>query len=289
MFDKFKCVIFYSPDYIAARHPFDTTRKAGWIAESLRQRPISGVDIVRPRPLTVGELNEVHEMSYIRAVQTGSPRGAAQQQGFSWDPGIWKMAKATNGGAVAAALQAMTDSCRVSGSLSSGLHHARCGHGAAFCTFNGLALAAKTALKFGAKDVLILDLDAHCGGGTHSLVLSDHRIRHLDISTCDFDSFKSNKRSTSTVVKSRHDYLPAIVQALEILPRFGLCLYNAGMDPFGFVDFDVLRKREQLVFEWARETNTPIAFVLAGGYTGEDLPREGLVDLHRMTIEEAVK
>jgi len=50
------------------------------------------------------------------------------------------------------------------GSLSSGLHHARRTHGAGFCTFNGLALAALTALEVltaGAQRVLILNLDAH--------------------------------------------------------------------------------------------------------------------------------
>ena len=75
------------------------------------------------------------------------------------------MVCASNGGAVAAARAARAGG--VAGSLSSGLHHAGRDRGAGFCTFNGLVLAARAALSEGAARVLVLDLDAHCGGGTH--------------------------------------------------------------------------------------------------------------------------
>jgi acetoin utilization deacetylase AcuC-like enzyme len=42
-----------------------------------------------------------------------------------------------------------------------------------------------------------------------------------------------------------------------------------------------------LVFEWARAHGLPVAFVLAGGYTGAALARAELVDLHLLTIEAA--
>ena len=43
-----------------------------------------------------------------------------------------------------------------------------------------------------------------------------------------------------------------------------------------------------MVFEWCRENSFPVAFVLAGGYTGGRLSQEGLTNLHRLTIEAAV-
>ena len=76
------------------------------------------------------------------------------------------MVLSSNGGAVAAGLAALEHG--VAGSLSSGLHHARREKGAGFCTFNGLVIAAREALTAGARSVLILDFDAHCGGGTRS-------------------------------------------------------------------------------------------------------------------------
>src|SRR5260370_35742530 len=85
------------------------------------------------------------------------------------------MVLSANGGAVAAGLAALEQG--VAGSLSSGLHHARHARGAGFCTFNGLVIAAREALAAGAASVLILDLDAHCGGGTASLIAEYPSIR----------------------------------------------------------------------------------------------------------------
>ncbi len=42
-----------------------------------------------------------------------------------------------------------------------------------------------------------------------------------------------------------------------------------------------------MVFAWARDQRVPIAFVLAGGYLGPRLDRDGLVALHRLTVEAA--
>ncbi len=52
------------------------------------------------------------------------------------------------------------------------------------------------------------------------------------------------------------------------------------LSPAG-IGIDVLRERETIMFEWARGRGLPVAFVLAGGYVGGALDRDGLVDLHR--------
>ena len=140
--------VFYSPVYVGSAHVFETTRKAQWIADSLGSVPIGGIELVSPSSLSYDQLVQVHDPAYVRAVETGVPRSLAESQGFRWDAGLWPMVCASNGGAVAAALAALqTD---VAGSLSSGLHHARREHGAGFCTFNGLAIAAREALAVGA-------------------------------------------------------------------------------------------------------------------------------------------
>src|SRR5262245_8968167 len=118
--------VFYSSDYVLSGHSFDTTRKAAWIAESLVSAPLPGVTLVEPGPLTRDQVLKVHDPEYVDAVRSGSPRGLAESQGFAWDLGLWPMVLASNGGAVAAALNAMRHG--VAGSLSSGLHHARRAH-----------------------------------------------------------------------------------------------------------------------------------------------------------------
>jgi acetoin utilization deacetylase AcuC-like enzyme len=222
------------------------------------------------------------------------------------------MVLASNGGVVAAARDALRHG--LAGSLSSGLHHARRGFGAGFCTFNGLVIAAREALAAGAESILILDLDAHCGGGTASLIASEPHIWQADISVDGFDYYddagpghetsggpeRDGRLGLRFVTKSG-DYLHEIERGLENVgrraPRFDLCLYNAGMDPFegcstgGLrgITQDILATRERLVFEWCRTRVAAVAFVLAGGYVGWGLDADGLVDLHRLTLSGAAE
>ena len=76
--------LYYSPSYVASRHAFDTTRKAQWIAESLGDDPIDGVELAEPEPLTKGQLRRVHADGYVQAVKTGEPRWLSESQGFPW-------------------------------------------------------------------------------------------------------------------------------------------------------------------------------------------------------------
>ncbi len=287
--------VYYSPAYASSAYGFDTTRKAGWIADSLTRSPIAGIDLVEPEPLTRARVMAVHAPEYVRAVETGEPRGLAESQMFPWDPGLWPMVLASNGGVVAAALSALENGV-AAGSLSSGLHHARYETGAGFCTFNGLVIAAREALAAGARSVLILDLDAHCGGGTASLIGDEPRIWQADVSVNRYDSYESTARASLSIVTSASEYLStieaALHQAVAIGGRFDLCIYNAGMDPMeacstgGLAGIDslMLDARERYVFDWGRSNGIPIAFVLAGGYTSRRLKQGWLVDLHLRTI-----
>jgi acetoin utilization deacetylase AcuC-like enzyme len=289
--------VFYSPSYVGSDYAFETTRKARWIADSLAESPIHGIELVEPTSLTEEQVARVHDSEYVKAVRTGEPIGLAESQGFEWDLELWPMVLASNGGVVAAALAALSDG--VAGSLSSGLHHARASRGAGFCTFNGLVIAALEALRAGAKSVLILDLDAHCGGGTASLIAREPRIWQVDVSVNGFDFYRSSDRIRLELVGQPSEYIPAVNRKLNELDSegidFDLCIYNAGMDPHedcsigGLVGVTTgeLAYREKQVFAWCKRRSLPLAFVLAGGYVSLELDEAGLVELHRLTLAEA--
>ena len=185
----------------------------------------------------------------------------------------------------------------VAGALASGLHHARREHGAGFCTFNGLAIAAHTLLAEGVRRILIVDLDAHCGGGTHSLIEGVAGLRQLDIAVDAFDHYSPAAGNTLDLLDAATDYLPTLRRRLAALGEtsFDLCLYNAGMDPhedcpvggLAGIDAALIAQRERIVFDWCRQRRLPVAFVLAGGYIGPGLGVDGLVGLHRLTLEAA--
>lgn len=275
-------ILFYSDNYVACGHAFDTTRKSAQIAESLRLKPIPNVTLQAPEPLTQMQLELAHSREYMDAVRTGQPRWLAESNGFSWDERMFDMVCASNGGVVAAVAQALKTG--VSGSLSSGLHHAHRDQGGGFCTFNGLAIAAMDAImQQKAQRVLVIDFDAHYGDGTASLIQGRDDIVMIDVSTGWRDG----------------DYISECQKVLEPLnnQHFDLAIYNAGMDVHqdcrlggrpGVTDA-VVAEREALVFRFCRQNQWPIAFVLAGGYAGGKLRQEHLVDLHRLTIAEAAR
>lgn len=287
--------LFYSPSYIAARCGFDTIRKPSWIAESLQRRPIPGVALAEPVALTADDLRQVHDPAYVDALQRGEPSSLAESSGLEWDAGMWTSLTASNGGVVAAALHALTQR-RNAGSLSAGIHHARRHAGAAYCGVNGLALAARAALNAGASRVLVVDLDAHCGGGTVSIVRDWPEVHHLDIATNPFDRYDpAGVDSTLDIVSAADAYLPSLRRRLAALDRepFDLVLFGAGVDchersgGLTGITFALLAEREATVFSWAAERRLPVAFCLLGGYLGADLGEEALSRLHRLAIAAA--
>ncbi len=286
--------LFYSEMYVNSAYEFDTMRKSRQIAMNLRKDPVAGVTLLRPESVTAEQLREVHESAYIDAVRTGAPRELAQGQGFSWDECVWDAVRSSTGGMVAAAMAALKDG--VSGTLSSGLHHAGRAYGSGFCTFNGLALAAIAAHRKTGGRVLILDLDAHCGGGTNDILGAMPWVRSVDVSVSPFDVYLPDGENTLDMVYDEGTYLDVIERRLAAVGTdFALCLYNAGMDPYERCHIGGLRgitrgmlcAREEAVFAFCKDAGIPVAFAVAGGYSGRGLDMNGVVALHRMTIEAA--
>ncbi|MFM7130002.1 MAG: hypothetical protein ACKO0V_11660 [bacterium] len=266
--------VYYCNEYCSATHVWDTTRKAALVAEKLRDKP--DIEICRPEPLSRQQLLLAHSENYIEAVLTGKPRHLAESNGFEWCPKLPAAVLYSNGGVVAAARQAFIDGA--SGSLSSGLHHASNSRGGGFCTFNGLAIAAFDIIASGsAKNILIVDFDAHYGDGT-AAIISDHpQVHQVDVSSC----FQGE------------DYLARCSEALDSLTsgKFDLVLYNAGMDVHedcriggrkGVTD-QILYQRDAMVFETCRTHQVPVAFVLAGGYANKSFTEDQLALLHAGT------
>ncbi|MEY3361596.1 MAG: hypothetical protein RL531_1315 [Actinomycetota bacterium] len=284
--------IFFDPSFNDVAMTSDTFIKAVALQEHLRAADLAGLTFCAPRTLTVSELCEVHSRAYVEAVATGEPRYLAGSNGLGWDAGLLHAA-ATSSGGVADAVLHVLERGGVAGSLSSGLHHARYEEGAGFCTFNGLVLAARQALRAAAARVLILDLDAHCGGGTASLIEGVTGIEQVDVSVNQYDRYRDTEQAT-LVISTGDTYLDDVESALYGISdpdTISVLLYNAGMDVHehaGGVDgvtTEVIAQRESLVFSWAAAHGLPVAWVPAGGYTGHGLTLDEVCALHRLTAE----
>ena len=311
-------LVHYSTDYVAAAHAFDTTRKAAWVADAVRG--MEGVRIVAPAArwdaaATEAAIRRVHDAGYVDALATGVPRHLAESQGFVWDPGLWTAVRASTAGvlsavdAVLAPVGAGADraagGARLSGSLSSGMHHAKFATGDGFCSVNALVVAAAHAVATYGADVTVLDVDAHAGGGTDELLrhhgdtLGLARVRHLDLTTKPFDSYTHRAARAGdvnvedpTLDGDDERYLDAVDGLLEALPRVTaqgsaerphLVLHNAGMDPSPGISFDALAERERRVAAALVDRGLAGVFVLAGGYTWSASPDE-VAAAHASTV-----
>jgi len=301
--------LYWTEQYVAAGHSFDTTRKSALVAAEAELAGYQLRGVTNTYKWAVEKLIEdLHDPAYLLALQTGEPFELAQSQGFPWDRGIWTMAVAsTTGTTMAARLAAIGR--RNTGSLSSGLHHARRDRGAGFCTINGLACAARSLTfeaKLARKKIVILDFDAHCGGGTNSFLAEDKALHNhvvmVDVSTESYDHYAPAHPSSSLLLPQLWDdksfqlrpnanaiYLDTIDQALDLVPWDDalVVLYNAGVDSYPELEKATIKERERRVFARAGQHKVPVSFVLAGGYQGGAATMDDIVELHMATIDAA--
>jgi acetoin utilization deacetylase AcuC-like enzyme len=308
--ERTNLLVHYSPAYVAAKHVFDTTRKAEWVADAVRD--MDGVRIVAPSSAwgdaaVEAAIRRVHAGHYVDALATGEPRDLAGSQGFVWDPGLWTAVRASTAG-VLSAVDVVLDAdggappASLSGSLSSGMHHAKHATGDGYCTVNGLVVAAMHAVTHHDVDVTILDVDAHAGGGTdellrlHGATLGFDRVRHLDLTTKPFDSYvarapRPGDINIEDMSLARDDdaYLDAVDVLLDALPdvtasgRRHLVLHNAGMDPSPEISFAALAERERRVAAALTARGLAGVFVLAGGYTSS-VSEDEIAAAHASTV-----
>ncbi|NBU64212.1 MAG: hypothetical protein EBS29_06920 [Chloroflexia bacterium] len=283
--------VYYHTDTMRTAYAFDTTRKGADVATALAMQ---GWQISTPTPLSISEAKQTHSAAYIEALLRGTPRALAESQSFQWDQQMWASVAAQNGAMRDAVLAAITG--RPAYALSAGFHHARSNHGAGFCTLNGLTIGADIAVKNGVRKVFILDVDAHCGGGTFSMVQNNADIVHLDLSVHHYDQYIPKSPHQLLFVNHAAEYLSRLQHLLTYaeadLHAGDLVIYNAGMDPYegcdigGMPGIDValLTQREALVTTWIRRHQLNVAACLAGGYNGAAFPLQDLVAMHAMSV-----
>ena len=282
--------IYFNKTYTEVENNSETTVKSGVIATSFVTDPIVGVVVTDPAGFTDDAerlIGLVHTRDYVEAVRSGSPHDLAISNGLTWCTKLHALTVAHSAGLVAATHHALSTGA-TAGSLSSGLHHARSGHGMWFCTFNGLAVAACAALELGARRVLILDVDAHCGGGTYSIIKDNPAVVQVDVSTSfTYDRFVATGDHRRIPAHSR-DYLERITEGLDhaaSLKGVDFIIANMGMDPINDgVSIGDIRERERLVREYVG--NTPAIFAIAGGYKWGGYSIDDVASWHRMTIKE---
>ena len=284
--------VYWSDAYVV-RGGFDTVSKSAAVVAALKEHPVPGATITSPwiHEDLLTSLYRIRSRSYVHSVL----QGADGEQG----PEALTSVLDSTAGMLSAAEDVVVGGAMRAGSLSSGMHHAGRTYGAGFCTFNGVALAAHRLAK--AYDrVLVIDTDAHAGGGTFDIVRRIPNVGQVDLIASPYDDYDTrSKRFHKCIVSKAKNYLPSMHDLFaDWVSDNGVpdaIVYNAGMDPHQGcgvggkrgITTAMLAAREHEVFDFAQDCHAPVVWGLAGGYVGTRLSLRTLAQLHRSTIEAA--
>jgi acetoin utilization deacetylase AcuC-like enzyme len=272
--------------------------KYGLLRDAFAHDPVLRLATLLPSPAADRtELLRAHAASYVDAVDTGSlTPDIIRSIGLPWSQTLVDRARATVGGSLAAAREALISG--ISGQLAGGTHHAHPTFGSGYCVFNDLAVSALTLLAEGSvQRVAIVDLDVHQGDGTAAILGNDPRVFTLSIHGAKNFPFQ---RVASTLDVELADgttdrtYLHALADALEPVIAFrpDLVLYLSGADALAedslgrlALTTEGLMDRDRFVFETFQRRGVPISIAIGGGYAR---PIEITVNAYANTFRAAM-
>lgn len=278
--------IVHHPDYVAPlpaghRFPMD---KFGRLMERLRADGLAGIDnTFAPEPASRELLALAHDRAYVDSIlDLTAGEEAMRRIGLPLTARLAHRARLAAAGTTLAAELALKHgiACNAAG----GSHHAAFAHGAGFCVFNDVAVAARAVQSRGlARRILVVDLDVHQGDGTAEIFEGDDSVFTFSLHA--ERNYPARKRRSDRDVGlpdriGDGDYLAILDDHLrDLLPRVNpdLVFYNAGVDPhrddrlgrLALSDAG-LRRRDLKVLGSCREAGAPVAAVIGGGY-GPDI------------------
>jgi acetoin utilization deacetylase AcuC-like enzyme len=262
--------------------------ESGWIPKE---------DLRIPDPAKDVDLLRVHTPDYLQRVKEGFLTGKEIRRiGLPWSEELVERSYRSVGGTIAACRAALEEGIAVS--LSGGTHHAHADHGAGYCIFNDVAVAARVMQAEGLVErVVILDCDVHQGDGTASIFAQDPTVFTFSIHGDRNYPFHKPPSDLDVALPdgTRNEaYCEALEGGTETAlesANADLAIYLAGADPYEDDHFgrlaltkEGLLKRDQIVMESCKGRRIPFAVVMSGGYARKT---EDVAEIHFNTVQLA--
>ncbi len=294
-------MIFYSPYYyadIGEGHVFPI-RKFELVRDKLlTEGTLRLKELIGPEPVDVDDLLLVHTEDYISRLQNGTLTAKeVRRLGLPWSPALVRRSFHAISGTINAARRAIETG--IASNLAGGTHHSFPDRGEGFCVLNDVAVSIRVLQREGlAKRFLIIDCDVHQGNGTAFIFQNSPEVFTFSMHGAkNYPLFKENSTLDIELPDGTGDgeFLDTLEHAL---PRIrlhdpDLIFYLAGADPFEKdklgrlgLTIDGLRKRDEMVLEFARSNGVPIVTTMSGGYAAEI---DDTVEIHCNTIRALKK
>jgi len=275
----FKLIYGDAYDLNLGAHVFPSQKYRLICDRLLEEGHASAADVLCPEPASDEDILRVHTPEYVRKLQTG--KLTAQEIARMEIPYSREMVEAcwlAAGGSILAGKQAMAEGW--SANIGGGFHHACPGHGEGFCVIHDVGVAIRRLQAEGTIErAMVIDTDVHQGNGTAVIFRGDPNVFTLSIHQENNYPFPKPASTMDIDLPDGigdEDYLAILEKHLhkafeEFSPQ--IVFYVGGADPFRedqlgglALSIEGLRKRDSVVFDYARRAGAPVAITLAGGY-----------------------
>ena len=274
--------VYFTPRMVADSGSFSpSAAKPAQVVAAWRARGLA-IEVSEPAPVTIDQLARAHDRAHVEAILAcRAPNGFGNTSRAVADTLVH-----TSGAMLAAARRAIAEGAIACAPVA-GFHHATYRTAGAYCTFNGLAVAA-LALHHedGVARVGILDYDMHYGDGTDDIIASvgAHFVTHFTAGA----HYQREGDGPRLLAE-----LPSRVAAMA---GCDVVLYQAGADQHiddplgGLLTTAELRRRDELVFAGLAGLGIPVAWNLAGGYQiAADGSIPAVLEIHENTARAAIE
>jgi acetoin utilization deacetylase AcuC-like enzyme len=258
----------------------------------------------RVSPLvSIEDLTTTHCPKYVqRYIDGKQTEEELRNVGFPWSQQGVDRSFSSTGGTVAAAtsickarqLQLQGDlhenewGLLFSAHVAGGTHHAFRDRGEGFCVFSDIAVAANVLLRDFSDiihKILIVDLDVHQGNGNAVLFKDVKEVTTFSIQ-CDGNYFSEKQESDLDIDLpsgvTDETYLATLHHWLNRVRKgdagdFDFIFFQAGVDileedrlgKMSITQHGIM-KRNEMVFDLARDLNVPLCITMGGGYPRTD-------------------
>jgi acetoin utilization deacetylase AcuC-like enzyme len=290
----FKLIYHQGYDLNLGAHVFPS-QKFQLIKEKLLADGIAtDADILAPEPADDEDVLRVHTPDYVRKLKNGTLSHAEiLRMEVPYSVALVDACWLAAGGSILAGQRALVDGA--ASNIGGGFHHAYPDHGEGFCVLHDVAVAIRRLQFDGAiEQAIVVDTDVHQGNGTAAIFGGDESVYTLSIHQ--EHNYPSPKPPSTVDINlpdgvGDEDYRGILEEHLQrafndFTPQ--ILFYVAGADPYcedqlgGLaLTIDGLKRRDALVFDYARRNSVPVVTTLAGGYARN---LQDTVQIHVNTI-----
>lgn len=271
-------------------HPFDAKKWGNVFRYLKRAGLITEETIAKPKEATKSDLLIVHSKKYLRSLRCSLNVARIAEvpplmivPNYFVQIGYLRPMRYQTGGSILAGKLALDRGWAIN--IGGGFHHCSAGKGAGFCPYADITLLVQFLFKFETDrvhNVMIVDLDAHQGNGYERDFMHHPNVYILDMYNKGiYPHDKLVKPAIRKCVELDHmtgdeEYLTKLkIHLTKALVEFNadLIVYNAGTDilkgdRLGLlaVTADGIIKRDEIVFQYAKDRNIPVVMLTSGGY-----------------------